>query len=211
MTKIRASLILGAACAAVAAVGTLNLSCNLLVPFSFEVTIPLGEYNFEQFQVFLDLVEGEDIPDDFEAPGLPVCDLPTQEQIHDLVLEHSGEFVANLIQLDEMNLISLDFHATQSYFSTITYLSVSWQPKPVGGVEQDPIDLGSAEAPTGFGADIALVPECPVDFLVLIDNEAANPAPDCATLQMDIEGTVPADIPIWNISVTVNIVGRIQF
>jgi len=211
MTKRRAWRTVAAACLAVAAVGTSNLSCNLLVPFSFDVTIPLGTYDFEEFQVFLDLVAGEDIPDDFEAPGLPVCDLPTQQAIHDLVLDHSGEFVANLIQLDEMNLVSFDMHATQSDFSTITRLAVSWQPKPVDGVEQDPVDLGTAEAPAGFGADIALVPECPVDFLVLIDNEAANPTPGCATLGMDIEGTVPADIPIWNISVTVNLVGRIQF
>ena len=210
MTKLRASLILGAACGAVALAGTLNVSCNPVITFAFDITIPLGPYDFEELEVFLGFVAGEDIPDGFKTPGLPVCNLPAQEGIHDLVLDHYGEFVANLIQLQQMNLISFDMHATQSDFSTITRLSVSWQPKPVGGVEQDPVDLGTAEAPSGFGTDIALVPEDPVDFLVLIDNEAANPAPGCATLNMDIEGTVPADIPIWNISVTVNVVGQIQ-
>ena len=211
MTKIRASLILVAACGAVALAGTLNVGCNPVIPFAFDITIPLGTYDFEALEVFLGFAAGEDIPDGFEAPGLPVCNLPTQEDIHDLVLEHVGEFVANLIHLEQMNLISFDMHATQGDFSTITYLSVFWQPKPVDEVEQDPVDLGTADAPSGFGTDIALVPEDPVDFLVLIDNEAANPAPGCAILNMDIDGTVPADIPIWCISATVNVVGQIQF
>lgn len=187
-----------------------NLSCGRMFPFKFTAPISLGVYDLEQFQFFSELLAGAPIPEDYEGPGLPVCDLPTQDDIKEIVRQNLGEWVANLITLDEMNLVETKLEALQGNFATITHVALKWRPEPVDDVEQPFVNLGTDDAPSGFGTDIVLAPEEQVDFLELIDEAAANPSTECASLNMDVSGTVPADLPVWEVTVTVEIVGHVQ-
>ncbi|NIA12479.1 MAG: hypothetical protein GWP08_00255 [Nitrospiraceae bacterium] len=190
--------------------GLAGMGCSPTIPFAFDISINLGTYDLSALQVYAGLFAGAEIPEDFEAPALPVCNLPTQEEIRELVSEAAGDWVANLIHLKAMNLVATELTAISGDFDDLTYLSLQWQPKPLGGVAQPSVNLGTADSALGLGTQILLGPPVPVDFLALIEDDAANPATECASLGIDVDGVVPSTVPVMAVTVTLNVVGEVR-
>jgi len=196
--------------ASVVLVVALCVSCNQALPFKFTVSIPLGTYDLRSFDFFAQFLAGTEIPAGFETPALPVCDLPTQDEIRELVSQAAGDWVANLIVIDEMELQNVRLSASSGDFDSLTGITLQWNPKPVDGSEQPPVDLGAAHDPAGLGAEVVLVPGEPVDFLELIENDAANPAEGCPSFQVGVEGVVPDTLPVWEVTAEVEVVGTVH-
>lgn len=186
------------------------ISCDQAIPFKFTVSIPLGIYDLRSFDFFAHFLAGTEIPADFETPALPVCDLPTQDEIRELVSQAAGDWVANLIHIDEMDLLRVHLAASLGDFGSLTRMTLQWNPKPVHGLEQPPVDLGSAHDPAGLGAEVFLVPAEPVDFLELIEDDAANPAEGCPSFQVGVEGVVPDTLPVWEVTAEVEVIGTVH-
>jgi len=98
----------------------------------------------------------------------------------------------------------------ESDFNTLTELSMYYEPKPILGVAQPAIDLGETTSESGLESIITLQPPQPVDFLELIENDEANPAPDCPKLDVWMRGIVPAVSPRWDVTVNLRVVGHIS-
>lgn len=188
-----------------------GVSCAPKIPFSFEMDLPLGQYDLFLLDIFGALVPGAAIPDDFGAHAFDVCNLPTQAEIREEVALQAGDWVANLIHLDEMTLLEMNIEALEGDFSWLTYVSMGWQPKPVEGVPQAPIDFGTAESAQGFDDQILLTPESSVNFLKIIEDDAVNPDPSCSAILLGVRGVVPQQGPNILVVAKVRVSGYVQF
>jgi hypothetical protein len=189
------------------AAAVLGVSCGPVIPISITVPITLGTgFTIPDLGI---LEPGADIPSDFGSIPIPICILPTRDDIRNVIAQIDGGLLASLIQIDSVDLIETKFTATNGDFNDLTHLGLFWQASPVQGVPQPEIDLGDVVSASGLGLEVVLVPPQPVDFLAIMDNEAGNPPGECPTLGIEIGGKVPEVVAVWDVGITARITGKI--
>jgi hypothetical protein len=125
------------------------------------------------------------------------CGLPTEQEIIDQMPSIGSIDVSGLVTLKKINLSDIVLTATTGDFSFLHEITVSFVPKPVNGQEQDPVVIGYAYSPDGFGNSITLIPPDDVNLLDLIRANDDNPATGCPKIQMDVRGTKPSQLVEW--------------
>ncbi len=176
--------------------------CDRMLPFSFSVPVDLGTYDVGAL-----LSAGG-----AAGPAIPVCSLPTNDDIEKMARDNLGDLVGNLIEVDAMDLSNVTLTALQGDFTFVTSLGLQWQPKPLNGVAQPPVDLGTVADAQGFGDEIVITPADPVDFLALINDNEDNPASGCPSLNMDFTGALPepSQAPVVHGVATLEVTGHVQ-
>jgi len=172
--------------------------CDRLMPFKFTVPVELGTYDLG------DLVGAAG----GTAPSVPICNLPTQDDVDALARAQLGDFVGKLIQVDAMDLTGVKITAEQGDFGFLTSLGLQWVSQP----GQAPIDLGTAQAAAGFGSEIVVTPPEPVDFLPFISDGKQSGSSQCGTLKMSFDGTLPdaAQAPVAHGVARVEVIGHVE-
>ncbi len=202
---MKAMVRFGALCVFCVAVALGGISCSGGGLISITISMPITLAS----DLTLDLPEeapaGFPIPDDYSQFSVPLCDLPTSQDLEQMVIDTAGELLGGLIQLQAIKLTSMTLEATGGDFSSLTSLAVAWQPKPVNDVEQADILLGEAESQDGLSDPLVLTGGDPVDLLQLIEAEEANPAEGCPELNVEIAGTVPETAPVFDVIATVDV------
>lgn len=196
---------------AMLAVGLTNMGCGCgcRYPFTQTVDIDLGQGGY-QMPSFGGLLAGVALPPGYAPFEIPLCaDLPSQEDLNDLVAGAIGSVAANMIQIDSVELVHTTITADgEGDFNFLTLLGVSWLPKE-GVVPDDLVDLGEEQDEAGLGAEIVLTPGQTVDLLALLNEAAEGPEGECVDLVIDVEGVVPETAPQFSITVTAEISGSV--
>lgn len=177
-------------------------------PLSVDIDLTLGE-NF-YVQDFGQAVAGEPLTPDTPIPPVEICTLPDRDDLDEMVRGAVGGFIAGIIKIERLELLEVKLSATYGDFNSLTGLSMYYRPKPFFGVEQPIVQLGETFNNNGLGHEIRLNPPQTVDFLEMIDDAAANPAPQCPKLGVRLEGVVPEVMPTWDIQVKIRVLGRVQ-
>lgn len=177
-------------------------------PISVEISVPVVKgYSVEDYG---QADPGDVITPDMDIPAVPICTLPDEDDLDEMVRAAVGGFVAGMVDVERLELVDITIRATESDFNTLTELSMYYESKPILGVAQPAVELGEAVSESGLGTMITLQPPEPVDFLDLIENNEANPAPDCPKFDVRMRGTVPVVPPRWDVSVNLRVVGHIS-
>jgi hypothetical protein len=188
------------------AAGTLT-GCGVSIPFS--VTVPLNLGTGFSLGDFGSLAAGQEIPSDTGALSVPLCSLPSTDDIMSAINQSSLGFLASLFTLTGVHLLDITLTPTAGNFQSFTSINAQLKPAPVDGEEQPAVDLGTAADANGLGSPVILQPVTPPDFLSIIDTEPVNPPTDCPKLEVNVAGHVPETNPVWGIAVTVKVSGEI--
>ena len=176
-------------------------------PISVDISVPVAEgYSVEGYG---GADPGDVITPDMDIPSVPVCTMPDRDDVDEMVREEVGGFVAGMLEVERLELVDIMIEATESDFNSLTELSIYYEPKPILGVAQPAVELGEISSESGLGSTITLQPGDPVDFLDLIEDNEANPAPDCPKFDVRMRGIVPAVTPRWDVRVNLHVVGNI--
>jgi len=177
-------------------------------PISVDISVPVVKgYSVENYG---QADPGDVLTPDMDIPAVPICTLPDSDDLDEMVRDAVGGFVAGMLDVERLELVDITIRATENDFNTLTDLSMYYEPKPILGVVQRAVDLGETSSESGLGSIITLQPPEPVDFLHLIENNEANPAPDCPKFDVRMRGTVPAVTPRWDVSVKLRVVGHVS-
>ncbi len=187
------------------AVAGLAVSCNSGIPFSYTFDVAVGE-GFA-LDGLPGMFPGDPIPEDQPFPPIPVCTLPTEEDMRDMVREAAGGFIASVFEIDRLELKTITLNATEGGFDGITEMTLLWQ--PLGLLPWQFREIGAASDPAGFQESVVLVPPAGVDFLDLIEDAKKTAWLGCPSVRFDVKGVVPETLPVWNVSATVRAVGHV--
>lgn len=179
------------AVAGLAAVGCTGNGTLRLGPF--QIMVPAGEGT---------LLRDLFLPKVVISNKEEVCDLPSEEELGALAGSVGSIDLSSIIAVSDLNLIQTIVTATSGDFSFLTELTVRWIPAPVNGQEQDPIVLGTASDPNGFGTQIVLLPTSPVDLIDLIRMNDANTSGDCPEIELIVDAN---GIPLSDVEYTVDL------
>jgi hypothetical protein len=176
-------------------------------PISVDVSVPVAKgYSVENYG---EVGPGDPITPDMDIPPVPVCTLPDSDGVDAMIQDAVGDFVGGMVEMERLELLDVTIRATQGDFNSITELSMYYEPKPVLGVAQPVIELGEASSSGGLGSTITLEPPDSVDFLELIENNEANPTPDCPKFGVRMRGLAPTVAPRWDVDLNVRVIGHI--
>jgi hypothetical protein len=125
------------------------------------------------------------------------CALPTEQEITDRLPELASIDLSRIVRLKEIELAGLVLTATSGDFSFLREITVSYVPKSLLGLEGDPVVIGYAESPDGFGDSVVLTPPSDVDLLELIRDNDDNPSPGCPQVDITIRGVRPQETVEW--------------
>jgi hypothetical protein len=130
------------------------------------------------------------------------CDMPTEEELQEEVTTVGEIDLSTFIRLDKLELVETKITATSGNFNFLTAMSIRFLPKPGAG---NPVVLGAAINPNGFGTEIVLEPEDGVDFLALIRaNDEADPN-DCPRIEYTMTfQSLPSQDVEYTLDVTVD-------
>jgi len=140
-----------------------------------------------------------------ETDPFEFCEVPTADDITQLIAEYGGQLAADLATVTKLELLDIVLTANNGDFSDVSSIGLYYVPKPVDGVEQDPISIGEAVAGVPFGSTIVLVPGEPVNFLRLIRDNDNNPSEECPSVYLTFEGNIPESLPSWSTEITLNV------
>ena len=135
-----------------------------------------------------------------------ICDLPTEADIRE---QFSGipilERVTSHIEITGVNVIEATLMADRAW-DFMESLTIDYVPKPVDGVEQDPVVLGTAAAPAGgFGANLAIEMDSSFDLLTLMHDEEENPGEGCPKLRATFVGVLPEESLTFDVQVSFDV------
>ena len=116
---------------------------------------------------------------DEEFPLPLECGLPEVAELRQEIVNAVGEALAGLITIDSLNLTKVVFTATQGEFSSLTKIRAVMR---ADGIDYD---MGTAESPTGLGAQFELTPPAAIDLLTILN------AVDCIRLTLFVDGSPP--------------------
>lgn len=130
------------------------------------------------------------------------CEMPTEDELQSEVTTVGDIDLSAFIRLERLELVETVLTATSGDFSFMTDMTVTFIPKPGAG---DPVVLGTASDPNGFGTEIALVPPGGVDFLELIRANDAGDPDACPKIEYEITfQSVPLQDVEYRLDVTVD-------
>ncbi len=160
----------------------LGSGCNgiSLPPFTFE----LEGFTDVKFGPSLGLPAGLEV-DEFAFEVDEVCGLPDVQQFIQTIEQEVGAFLANRLQIDAITLDNVRFTATEGDFNDITYLGAEIV---LQGEQDQEIALNTGVNPDGFGTEMTLAPEAPIDVLAIL----RGPSSDCVSGTLEISATTPA-------------------
>jgi hypothetical protein len=126
------------------------------------------------------------------------CDLPSEQDVIDRLPDLGGIDMARFVELDSIDLAGIVLTASSGDFEFLREITVSYVPKPVNGLPQEPIVVGYAQSDNGFGDTVALEAPDYVDLLELIRDNDANSEPGCPQLEITVTGTRPDETVTWD-------------
>ncbi len=161
--------------------------------YSMEVSVPMyKDYGVRIPDVFK---PGTPIPDKYTKMDVPVCNIPNETAMWDIVKQKLGGllggFVADHYTIDKLELLESRMTATVGTFASLTFVKLGFKPVAVNGVAQEPFDLGTASSDQGLGTDIVLTPPVPVDLVPIMQDSTANTGGDCPLVSAEVHGAVP--------------------
>jgi hypothetical protein len=192
---LASSLVVLAACS--------GLGCNIPIDVSVEIPIPTDitmpqlpkpawSLIPETKQLFC--VAGDPLTDDDHpvypdvAPlEIPICSLPTLNDILGMVSNQIQFPIQNMIHLEGAKLIQVKLHPTRNTFENLRYIGVSWLPRGGG----DPIDFGNLEQSGGLQGDVVLSALDGSVNLIPILEAGSNPPSDCPKISIQLKGNAP--------------------
>lgn len=127
------------------------------------------------------------------------CDLPSEEELEDEVLQVADFDISRFVQLHRLELVNTTLTATSGDFNFMTGMTVRFVPQPGAGPA---VVLGTASNPNGFGSQIVLTPVADVDLLELIRANDAAGDDDCPKLEYEITFK---SIPLSDVEYTVDV------
>lgn len=168
--------------------------CTDIPPIEIPITIA---ENITLPQALIDL--GAGVPfDDFEIMDSfpPYCDLPTQDEIDQMVEDAVGAYIAGLVHLDSVIIKEVRFEASVGNFSAIDNLALDIR------VNGEDVNLGSggysAQEPTVISLTVAEPPNL-IDLLFGEDTE------NCVQPIAHITGEVPAQNITFTVKMTLEV------
>ncbi len=144
-----------------------------------------------------------------ETPRMEVCDLPSEADLKEIIRDAAGDVVAGIFTITRMDVRALLLNATEGDFSDFNRITLYYVPKPVDGVNQPPVVIGTAEATGVFGTQVSLEPPEPVDFLELIRANDANTGPGCSGIYISVSGEIPDETPTWDTDISLDVYTRL--
>lgn len=193
----------GILCVLVAMVAMTGMSCSTGGGFPITVRMPITLVYDMTIEEFEELPPGTPL---LPIPVfIPMCDLPTSQDMQQMIVDTVGDQLGSLVELDSLELVALTLEASTGDFNDLTSMSLAWQPKPVDAVPQDEIPLGEAEDDDGLGTDVELTGADSVDLLELIEADEANPAIGCPGLNVVVEGVAPDVAPVFDVVATLDV------
>lgn len=133
------------------------------------------------------------------------CDMPSEQQLSDEVLQVGNIDFSKFVQLSHLNLVHGTLTATAGNFDFMTELTVSYVPSVGAPGNPDPVVLGTANNPGGLGTEVTLIPPDALDVLDLIRQNDANTSGQCPKLRYDMTvSSAPASNVQYDISMTVD-------
>ena len=163
--------------------------------YEVEITVPM----FQDFAVRIPsfVAPGTRIPDKYSKMDVPVCNIPTEDEIWTLAEQKLGDLgwlatlASNIYTIEKLDLLDSRMTAIVGSFDDLTYVGLVLKPKPLNGDEQPYYDLGAAASDTGLGAEIVLTPPNPVDLMAIMRDEQDNPSTECVRVGAEVHGCVP--------------------
>jgi len=141
-----------------------------------------------------------------------IYNLPTEEDITELLKQASSIDLSGFVTITRLELVETELRALAGSFSFVSEITLSYVPKPVNGVAQAPVLIGTASAPGGFGSAITLQPVQGVDLLALILENDANPAAGYPKVRFDAALlAIPTTTVTWSATVDVDAYASISF
>jgi len=125
---------------------------------------------------------------------LPLCGLPTLDEIHETVRANLSDTIAPIFTLTELRLDELILTANTGTFTGVTSVSAFFRPAGSSGGILNSTHLGTAAAPGNFGQEIVLRPGNDVNLLDLISDSESD---ECPTLLLIISGIAPSAPIQW--------------
>jgi hypothetical protein len=173
-------------------------------PFPVAVDLGSGTFSAES----LGVPAGTKGTTSFE---LPLCNLPSEDDLNVLLAENVDETVARLVSLSEIIVRDVTLLATRGDFGGLTAIAVFYVPAPLLGIPQLPVALGSATALEGFGVEVNLQPLNEVNLLDVVRENDSNPGDECPTLLVVLTGEVPASPIDWEAMIMADVYGLLSF
>lgn len=161
--------------------------------FTVEVDVPV----FRDFAVRIPgfVNPGTVIPERFSRQDVPVCDLPTEEVMWEMVGDKLGaalgNFVARSYTIDRVLLMESRMVAVLGNFNELVSVALVFKPKMIDGVVRPPFDLGAVASASGLGTEIVLTPPVPVDLMQIMREQEMPPLDECALVGAEVHGVVP--------------------
>jgi hypothetical protein len=131
-----------------------------------------------------------------------VCDLPSEADLAAMVSNVGNIDLSDIIAISDLDLVQTVVTATSGDFGFLTEMTVRWIPAPINGQEQDPVVLGTASDPNGFGSVIVLVPSASVDLIDLIRLNDMNTSSDCPEIEIEVDAN---GVPTGDVEYTVDL------
>jgi hypothetical protein len=170
-----------------------------------QLSVPLGSGTFSA----TDLLGAKDTVVQVDED---ICNLPTEADITTLLQQVSSIDLSGFVTITQLVLAETELLALSGDFSFLSEITLSYIPKPVDGVEQDPVVMGTASAPGGFGNTIILQPSQNVDLLALILENDANPATECPKVRFEATViSVPPSAVSWSAAVDLDAYAMVNF
>jgi hypothetical protein len=181
----------------------LMAGCNTDLPYTVDITIPLGSgFTLPNSS---DLPPGTILPPNFMAPEIQLCSLPTTKDLDQYVRNTAGGLVASLVSIDRLELLSIETNATTGDFGWLRRIGVFFRPAVAD--DTDLIDMGTAAYSTGLGESFTIKPPQTIDVLDLLTDQV-TPG-QCAGVTFSLSGTVPILMPVWDMTMRVRVYGTL--
>jgi len=144
-----------------------------------------------------------------ELPPIPLCDLPSEEEVNDLVAESADDITAAFFSVSRIIADEFVLTATSGSFDTIPELRLFYEEPGFRGLFEPPVLVAESVSPSGFGMEVVLVPEFEIDLLDVIRERDEDSNAPCPNLILEVTGTVPERPITWYADLFAAVYGRV--
>lgn len=182
MQYVRKPMIPGMVLALAAILLSPGCSPNLAIEVGpFPVTVAAGEGSFGPADFVTKIPSGLTV-----TRTRDFCEIPSEDEAAAGVRMVGNINVSRFVQLSRIELFQIVIAATEGDFGFANEVVLRYIPAHSSGPAPDPVVLGVASNPSGFGSTIVLTPPEGVDFLALIRENDASGVDACPTLEIEI-------------------------
>lgn len=161
--------------------------------YTMELSVPMyKDYAVRIPDVFK---PGTPIPDKYTKMDVPVCNIPDEAAMWDIVKQKLGKLIGGFVSrhytIDKLELLESRMTATVGTFEALTFVKLGFKPLPVNGAAQPVLELGQVSSEQGLGTEIVLTPPVPVDLVQVMHEADANTGNECPLVAAEVHGLVP--------------------